>query len=117
MESPYPHLTACKFSKFNNVIKDLRKNTENCFNNWKSSFECDFFTMASLNGCLSAAVSSQRNELHRFVKQEYFVYDIFSSKIIKMSISKKGEIWHIFADPVTYNYVHVLFRVRRVKER
>ena len=39
------------------------------------------------------------------VKQEYLVMTYSSSKlytrISKKSISNKGEIWHVFADPVT----------------
>ena len=45
------------------TLTDLCKNTENCFNNSRSSFECNVSTMVSLTGCLSATVSSQWNDL------------------------------------------------------
>ena len=35
-ESPYLHVTACELLNDVIILTDLRKNTENCFNNWKS---------------------------------------------------------------------------------
>ena len=101
-EPTYLHLTGCELLNDIITLMDLRKNTENCSNNWKPSFEHNFSTIASLT--VRSHIFAMERAMS--IKQEYFnlFKTYYYSKNIKKSIYEKGE-FVMFSQirPVTYN--------------